>query len=155
MALTVVDARFYKFRDEDFWMLAEIESHPDVMRWSIEQYKGDRAEMYRAFKEAIEKLQAERNKIFLVGKIGGEVVGFVGVRTKNEGLGHVGEVGMSIHPKHWGKGFGTSLLKAAVEKARAEGYTKLEIETTSSNKAVLKVARKAGFKVKNVEKRGA
>jgi len=32
MALTIVDARFYKFRDEDFWMLAEIESHPDVMR---------------------------------------------------------------------------------------------------------------------------
>jgi hypothetical protein len=68
------------FRDEDFWRLAEIESHPDVIRWSIETYASDKAEMYRSFKKAIERLQAEKDKdkIFLVGKLEGKVVGFVG-----------------------------------------------------------------------------
>ncbi|MEM0007614.1 MAG: GNAT family N-acetyltransferase [Candidatus Bathyarchaeia archaeon] len=155
MSLTIVDARFHMFKDEDFWMLAEIESHPDVMRWNIEPYKGDKAEMYRAFKEAIERLQVEKDKIFLVGIFEGRVVGFVGVRSKNEGLEHVGEVGISVHPNYWGRGFGTSLLKAAVEKVKVEGFAKLELETTASNKAMLKVAQKVGFKVKSVEKREA
>ncbi|MEM3566084.1 MAG: GNAT family N-acetyltransferase [Candidatus Bathyarchaeia archaeon] len=155
MLLEIVDARFHTFRDEDFWMLAEIESHPDVVRWNIEPYKGDKAEMYCSFKEAVERLQVEGDKIFLVGIFEGKVVGFVGVRPKNVGAVRVGEVGMSVHPNHWGKGFGTSLLKAAVKKARAEGFAKLELETTASNKAMLRVAQKVGFKVKSVEKREA
>ncbi|MEM2546718.1 MAG: GNAT family N-acetyltransferase, partial [Candidatus Bathyarchaeia archaeon] len=58
-------------------------------------------------------------------------------------------------PNYWGRGFGTSLLKAAVEKAKAEGFTKLELETIASNNAMLRIAQKVGFKVKNVGKRDA
>ncbi len=36
--------------------------------------------MYRAFKGSLEKLRVEKNKIFLVGKLNGKVVGFVGVK---------------------------------------------------------------------------
>jgi putative acetyltransferase len=157
VSLEIVDARFHKFRDEDFWRLAEIESHPDVMRWNIETYASDKAEMYGSFKKAIERLQAEKekDKIFLVGKLEGIVVGFVGVRVKNKNLERVGDVGLSVHPDYWGRGFGTSLLKAAVEKAKAEGFSKLELETLRSNKAMLRVAEKVGFNVKSVEKRKA
>jgi putative acetyltransferase len=155
VSLEIVDARFHEFLDEDFWRLAEIESHPDVMRWNIETYSSDKAEMYYSFKKAIERLQADKDKIFLVGKLEGTVVGFVGVRVKNENLERVGDVGLSVHPDYWGRGFGTSLLKAAVEKAKAEGFSKLELETTASNKAMLRVAEKAGFNVKSVEKRDA
>jgi putative acetyltransferase len=155
MSLKIVDARFHKFRDEDFWRLAEIESHPAVIRWNIEIYASDKAEMYHFFKKAIKRLQADKDKIFLVGKLEGKVVGFVGVRVKNENLERVGDVGLSVHPDYWGRGFGTSLLKAAVEKAKAEGFSKLELETTVSNRAMLRVAEKVGFKVKCVEKRDA
>ena len=155
MSLKIVDARFHKFRDEDFWRLAEIESHPAVIRWNIEIYASDKAEMYHSFKKAIKRLQADKDKIFLVGKLEGKVVGFVGVRVKNENLERVGDVGLSVHPDYWGRGFGTSLLKAAVEKAKAEGFSKLELETTVSNRAMLRVAEKVGFKVKCVEKRDA
>jgi ribosomal-protein-alanine N-acetyltransferase len=79
----------------------------------------------------------------------------LGVRVKHENLERVGEVGMSVHPDYWGRGFGTSLLKAAVEKAKAEGFSKLELETVASNKAMLRVAEKVGFNVKSVEKRKA
>jgi RimJ/RimL family protein N-acetyltransferase len=70
-------------------------------------------------------------------------------------LGRVGDVGLSVHPNYWGRGFGTSLLKAAVKKAKAEGFSKLELETLKSNRAMLRVAEKVGFNVKNVEKRKA
>ena len=155
MSLEIVDARFHKFRDEDFWRLAEIGSHTDVMRWNIKTYASDKAEMYHSFKKAIERLQADKDKIFLVGKLEGKVVGFVGVRVKNENLERVGDVGVSVHPDYWGRGFGTSLLKAAVEKAKVEGFSKLELETVASNRAMLRVAEKVGFNVKSVEKRDA
>jgi len=111
--------------------------------------------MYHSFKKAIERLQADKDKIFLVGKLEGKVVGFVGVRVKNENLERVGDVGVSVHPDYWGRGFGTSLLKAAVEKAKVEGFSKLELETVASNRAMLRVAEKVGFNVKSVEKRDA
>jgi RimJ/RimL family protein N-acetyltransferase len=154
VSLEIVDARFHKFRNEDFWRLAEIESHPDVMRWNIETYASDKAEMYHSFKKAIERLQLgkDKDKIFLVGKLEGKVVGFVGVRVKNENLKRVGDVGLSVHPDYWGRGFGTSLLKAAVEKAKAEGFSKLELETAASNRAMLRVAEKVGFNVKSLRK---
>jgi RimJ/RimL family protein N-acetyltransferase len=151
MSFEVVDGRYHVFRDEDFWMLAEIETHPEVMRWNIEVYTDNRAEMYRSFKEAVERLQVERDKIFLVGKLNGKVVGFVGVRSKSEDA-QVGDVGISVHPNYWNKGFGTRLLRIAVEKARAEGLLKLELETFASNKAMLRIAEKAGFKIKGVKK---
>jgi RimJ/RimL family protein N-acetyltransferase len=113
--------------------------------------------MHHSFKKAIERLQAgkDKGKIFLVGKLEGKVVGFVGVRVKNENLERVGDVGLSVHPDYWGRGFGTSLLKAAVEKAKAEGFSKLELEILRSNKAMLRVAEKVGFNVKSIKKGNA
>jgi ribosomal-protein-alanine N-acetyltransferase len=151
MPFKVVDGRCHAFRDEDFWMLAEIETHPEVMRWNIDVYTDNKAEMYRSFKEAVERLQVERDKIFLVGKLNGKVIGFVGVRGRS-GEANVGDVGLSVHPNYWNRGFGTRLLRAVIEKARAEGFLKLELETLASNRAMLKIAEKAGFKIESVKK---
>lgn len=55
----------------------------------------------------------------------------------------MGEVGISVHPNYWNRGFGTRLLKAAVEKAMNEGILRLEIKTLASNKAMIRIAEKA------------
>jgi RimJ/RimL family protein N-acetyltransferase len=152
MPLRILDGKDCVFRDEDFWMLAEIETHPEVMRWNIDVYTSDRNEMYRAFKESLKKLRAEKDKIFLVGKLNDKVVGFVGVKRKSGGMRHVGEVGISVHPNYWNKGFGTRLLKTAVKKAMEKGFLRLELETLASNKAMIKIAEKAGFKIEGIMK---
>ncbi|MEM2336829.1 MAG: hypothetical protein QXR79_04810, partial [Candidatus Bathyarchaeia archaeon] len=74
LSLTMVDARFHMFKDEDFWMLAEIESHPDVMRWNIEPYKGDKAEMYRALKKPLKGFKLRRIKYFLLEYLKAELL---------------------------------------------------------------------------------
>jgi RimJ/RimL family protein N-acetyltransferase len=152
MPLKILDGRDYVFRDEDFWMLAEIETHSEVMRWNIDVYTSDKNEMYRAFKESLEELRMERDKIFLVGKLDDKIVGFVGVQRKSGRMSHVGEVGISVHPNYWNRGFGTRLLKAAVEKAKEEGFLRLELETLASNKAMIRAAEKAGFKIEGIMK---
>jgi len=152
MPLRILDGKDCVFRDEDFWMLAEIETHPEVMRWNIDVYTSDRNEMYRAFKESLEKLRVEKDNIFLVGKLNDKVVGFVGVKRKSGGMSHIGEVGISVHPNYWNNGFGTRLLKTAVKKAMEKGFLRLEVETLASNKAMIRIAEKAGFKIKGVVK---
>jgi RimJ/RimL family protein N-acetyltransferase len=67
-------------------------------------------------------------------------------------MSHIGEIGISIHPNYWNKGFGTRLLKTAVRKAKEEGFLRLEIETLASNKAMIRIAEKAGFKIEGVMK---
>jgi RimJ/RimL family protein N-acetyltransferase len=48
--------------------------------------------------------------------------------------------------------FGTQLLKAGVEKAKKENFAKLEAETLFSNKAMIRIAEKVGFKVESLQK---
>jgi hypothetical protein len=67
MPLTILNGKDYVFRDENFWMLAEIETHPEVMRWNIEVYTSDKNEMYRAFKDRLKNSMRKRIRYFLLG----------------------------------------------------------------------------------------
>jgi len=134
-------------------MLAEMETHPEVMRRNIEVYTDDISKMYNLFKEAIEKLPREKNQIFLIGRLNGKIVGFLGIHYGSKHKAHVGNVGITVHPDYWNTGFGTQLLKAGVAKAQEEGLMKLEAETLFSNKAMIRIAEKVGFKVESVRKK--
>ena len=152
MSLQIIDGRTYKFSDEDLRILAEIETRPEVLKWNIEFYTDKADEMYKAFKESIERLHRKKDKIFLIAKIGDKIIGFLGIRRGDKHLAHVGNVGIVIHPNYWNRGFGTLLLKAGVEKARQEGFSRLEAETLASNKAMLRIAEKVAFKVEGIRK---
>jgi RimJ/RimL family protein N-acetyltransferase len=43
-------------------------------------------------------------------------------------------------------------LKTAVKKAMEKGFLRLEVETLASNKAMIRIAEKAGFKIEGVMK---
>jgi RimJ/RimL family protein N-acetyltransferase len=152
MSFQIVDGKSYTFKDEDLWALAEIETHPDVVKWNLDIRTYDKNSMYVLFKEAIKKLPMEENQIFLVGKLDGKVVGFLGIRCETRGSVRVGNVGITVHPNYWNMGFGTQLLKAGVEKAKKENFAKLEAETLFSNKAMIRIAEKVGFKVESLQK---
>ncbi|MEM2118151.1 MAG: GNAT family N-acetyltransferase [Candidatus Bathyarchaeia archaeon] len=153
MSFRIIDGKCYAFSDEDLWALAEMETHPEVVKWNIGTSTDDTNKMYNLFKEAINKLPREKNQIFLVGKLYGKVVGFIGIHCETKRSTHVGNVGITIHPNYWNMGFGTLLLKAGVVKAREEGLMKLEAETLFSNEAMIKIAEKVGFKVESIRKK--
>ncbi|MBX5328863.1 MAG: GNAT family N-acetyltransferase [Candidatus Bathyarchaeota archaeon] len=144
MFFQIIDGKSYAFNDADLWALAEIETHPDVVKWNVDASINDKNKMYNLFKETLNKLPTEKNQIFLVGKLDGKVVGFLGIRCDTKCSMRVGNVGVTIHPNYWNMGLGTQLLKAGVAKAQEEGLMKLEAETLFSNKAMIKVAEKVG-----------
>jgi len=147
VSFRIIDGKNYLFSDEDLWILAEMETHPEVMKWNIDVYTDDTNKMYRLFKKAIKKLPKEKNQIFLIAKLNNKGIGFLGIRRGNKSKKHVGIVGITIHPDYWNRGFGTRLLKAGKEKAKKEGLLRLEAETMAKNKAMIRIAEKVGFKI--------
>lgn len=81
---------------------------------------------------------------FVRGIFAGEtLVGFVNdVEIKNGSI----ELGYVIHPKHWGKGYGTAALREAIGQLFAMGYRNVIAGAFSGNTASIRVMEKAGMK---------
>jgi RimJ/RimL family protein N-acetyltransferase len=133
-------------------MLVEIETHPKVLEWNTGIHLKNQRKMYHLFKRFFEKLPSNKNQIFLVGKLNGRVIGFLGIHRKIKRMKHVGVVGVTIHPDFWNKGLGTKLLKAGVEEARRDEFLRLEADTLARNKAMIRITEKVGFKIEGIRK---
>jgi len=78
----------------------------------------------------------------IVAVAAGELVGSLYVERGRFG---VGELGMTVARAWRGRGVGSALLAAAIEKARADGLHKLSLEVFPHNEAALALYRKFGF----------
>ncbi len=67
---------------------------------------------------------------------------------------HVKGCGWFVHPDYSGQGIATKLLRAIVKEAKLRGIKRLEAEIAVPNKASIKVAEKAGFKIEGRKKKG-
>ncbi len=72
----------------------------------------------------------------------GDFVGSLHVDANRFG---VGELGMAVARPWRGRGVGSALLAAAIEKARGEGLHKLSLEVFPHNEAAIALYRKFGF----------
>jgi ribosomal protein S18 acetylase RimI-like enzyme len=78
----------------------------------------------------------------LVAVGSGDVVGSLHIESTRFG---VGEIGMAV-ARHWrGRGVGSALLAAAIEKARADGLHKLALDVFPHNDQAIALYRKFGF----------
>lgn len=83
-----------------------------------------------------------------VAENGGELVGFVSLNLNRERL--VGEIGLNaVHPKHAGKGYGTTLYEFAVERMKQAGMKVATVATGGdpSHAPARRAYAKAGFSV--------
>jgi ribosomal protein S18 acetylase RimI-like enzyme len=77
----------------------------------------------------------------LVADAGGVVVGAIHVEPHRG----VGDIAMLVERGWRGRGVGTALLGAAIERARADGLHKLSLQVFPHNAAGLALYRKCGF----------
>jgi len=78
----------------------------------------------------------------LVAVAGDNVVGNIHVEASRFGFG---ELGMNVAREWRGRGVGSALLRAAIERAREQGLHKLSLEVWPHNEAALALYRKFGF----------
>jgi ribosomal protein S18 acetylase RimI-like enzyme len=78
----------------------------------------------------------------IVAVAAGDLIGSLHVDAARSG---VGELGMAVALPWRGRGVGSALLSAAIEKARNEGLHKLSLEVFPHNDAAIALYRKFGF----------
>ena len=78
----------------------------------------------------------------IVAVAAGDFVGSLHVDATRFG---VGELGMGVARPWRGRGVGSALLIAAIEKARGDGLHKLSLEVFPHNEAAIALYRKFGF----------
>jgi ribosomal protein S18 acetylase RimI-like enzyme len=100
-------------------------------------------------------LNVEKMVLQVVAKDRGHVVGWCDIQSPwHDTLKHTGSVGMGLLPEYRGRGLGEQLLKACLERARASGVTRVELEVRSDNESGLRLYRRVGFKVEGLKERG-
>ena len=82
MPFQVVDVKKCSLKDNDLWMLAEIETHPRVLELDTDIHTKDKSRTYHLFKRFLETLPNDKNQIFLVGKLNGRTIGFLGIHSE-------------------------------------------------------------------------
>lgn len=91
-------------------------------------------------------LDSERS-FMLAAFIDGELVGNCGVNEIADRLKmrHRAELGISIKKKAWGLGLGTILISCALEQAKENGFTQVELGVFADNERAIYLYRKLGF----------
>lgn len=90
---------------------------------------------------------------FLVAELDGVVVGYVGLHPAG-GLASHAHVriidGLGVLPAAQGCGVGEALVRAAVERARAEGAAKVTLRVLGTNPTARRLYERCGFGVEGV-----
>jgi len=153
LTVQILNAKDKRPSDDDMRVLAEIDVHPKIREWDTGVQTEDPEEMYRLFEKFFDDLPTNERQSFLIRKVRGRLVGFVGIYRRSEIMSHIGEIGISVHPRYQRRGIGTKLLTAAVELARRKGFKRLEADTLAGNKPMIKIAEKVGFRREGLRKK--
>lgn len=114
-----------------------------------------RERLYLAITEGFSK---ESTELFIkqVHSIGGihivaidkTIVGWCDITPiNNEGMTHVGRLGMGVIKTHRKQGIGKSMLQNAIKNAFKKNMNKIEIEVFSSNSVAISFYENLGFKL--------
>jgi RimJ/RimL family protein N-acetyltransferase len=77
---------------------------------------------------------------------GERVVGWADVAPSiAQAVSHCGKLGMGVLAGYRGQGIGATLLDACIEKARAKGITRIELDVRADNERALRLYARAGF----------
>jgi ribosomal protein S18 acetylase RimI-like enzyme len=97
----------------------------------------------RAFLERHRRL----GMVQLVAAEGARVVGWCDVIPKDvDGFRHSSDLGMGLLPGYRRRGLGRALLEGTLERARAKGLLRVELEVYASNGTAIALYERCGFR---------
>jgi ribosomal protein S18 acetylase RimI-like enzyme len=121
----------------------------------VERHAGDRGGLRALFEEAEDSAQQldgylEAGEV-LVAMDDGRAIGHVQITDTDDA--QASEIkNIAVAPGHRGRGIGRSLLRAAIDHARARGRTRLVVATAAADAGNLRFYQRAGFRLRAVER---
>ena len=98
--------------------------------------------------EREEQAMEDHERSFMLAVfLDGELVGNCGINTMSDHfkMRHRASLGISIKKKAWGLGIGTLLMEKALEQAKENGFTQVELGVFADNDRARHLYRKLGF----------
>ena len=72
---------------------------------------------------------------------------------EQEGVSHVGTLGIGVLPEHRGQGLGPKLLKGAIDHAFENGLERIELDAFSTNTRAIALYEKFGFQHEGIKRK--
>jgi RimJ/RimL family protein N-acetyltransferase len=124
----------------DFDFIYGLYMHPVINPWLLYEMM-DESEFRPIFDELVAK------KCLFVyqsdeGRIG--MFKLVPQKYRNSHIIYLGGIG--IHPDHWGRGFGSKMLKEVITMVKELGYVRVELTVANINAQAIRTYVKAGFR---------
>ena len=96
----------------------------------------------------LEGLENDDKGIEILAFVDGKAVGSAGINRvgAKEKIRHRAEFGISVEKAYWGLGIGRALTKACIDCAKEAGYSQMELEVVSENRAAISLYESVGFK---------
>ncbi|MCX5922763.1 MAG: GNAT family N-acetyltransferase [Candidatus Dependentiae bacterium] len=88
--------------------------------------------------------------LMLVGRVNGEIASQLFLqRSKDVPLTSIGDIGISVSKKYWGLSIGRHMIMTAIEWAKTNNLTKLQLQVSSNNERAIGLYKKLGFIIEN------
>ena len=144
------------------YLISYMEAYDEYEKNGVTTYHLDNAREYDIF-EKYENYRTGRNLnpnrvradyYWLVDEKKGYFIGEISIRhTLSDALWEYGgNIGYGVRYGEWGKGYGTLMLKLALEKAKTLGLERILITCDDDNIASARVMEKNGFEMENIIK---
>jgi RimJ/RimL family protein N-acetyltransferase len=106
-------------------------------------------------REILEDLEDNDRAAMFVAVGDGAIVGELTVKgiSPRRAVKHVATLGMSVKQTWRGRGVGLALMNAAIEWARAAGFTRLELNVYARNAPAIRLYQRCGFAIEGTRKR--
>lgn len=99
-------------------------------------------------KETILECQEKNICLMLIAKIDDEIVSQLFLdRSSKSRLAHIGDIGISVSQKHWGKSIGKHMMLTAIDWAKSNNITKLQLQVRADNDRAVQLYQKLGFSI--------
>lgn len=153
--LDVEKTRRGEVSDEDIRRIAEIASHPEILKWCpMYRDNPDIETRVKRLTEYFDRTPKDVNKFLLLAKLNGKIVGYSqGHRFSMPYESHVGDIEVIVHPKYQRRGIGYELLKVGIKLAREKGLKRLVSHTLADDKADRRLLEKGGFQLEGIRRK--
>jgi len=100
-------------------------------------------------REFIRNTISNKNLLFLVGEIGGEIIAncSVGIVMNNKRYQHRASMGIAIKADYWNNGIGKIMMNECIKWCKETGVEQLELEVVTQNNRALSMYKNLGFQV--------
>lgn len=103
---------------------------------------------------AFVKANIREGRVGLVALVDEQVVGWCDILPiPRHSTRHVGVVGLGVLKDFRGRGIGPALLQAALDKARAAGMTRIELDVREDNLPAIALYERFGFQREGLKRR--